>query len=261
MYKRQVTDIPFSTEIRDLTSSWSGVVFDTPESGYYDIDFSRRFTTSVPGAFLIYKDGSSYLRKEISSSNIIHEGTFNAVYLEKGEQVTFRSESGGTLNNDINHHRLRIAKRASPQTILETETVAARYTSNSGQSIPNASETTVVYEDLDGDTHNAYNTSTGVYTIPVSGWYTLSATGTYASLNRSPGLTWWITIVEGVTTIKTVQEEETGTDTGIVSFDINDIKYYEKGSELQIKLFQNTGLSEPLTTNGTLNVFSIARLK
>lgn len=251
-----VTDIPFSTEVRDLSSSWSGVVFDTPETGYYDIDFSRRFIGATAGSFIIYKDGLGYLRKEISTANIIHEGTFNAVYLEKGELVTFRSEGGGTLNNDINHHRLRIAKRASPQTILATETVAARYTSNSGQTV-NTGVSIFTYEDIVEDTHGSYDTATGLYTIPISGWYHVSSRWG-ATINLSTAQVAQIRLhIDGTSQLYYSIVGNGASSTKEPA--INTVIYLSKDQTIGTYAFSSVSTSA--YTDGTRNFFSIARIK
>ena len=51
--------------------------------------------------------------------------------------------------------------------------VAARYTSNNGQAV--TLDTAVKYEDLGYDTHNAYDVATGIYTVAVSGVYSIKA--------------------------------------------------------------------------------------
>lgn len=51
--------------------------------------------------------------------------------------------------------------------------VAATYTSAVAQAV--TSGNAILFSSLESDTHNAYNTSTGVYTIPVSGYYRLEA--------------------------------------------------------------------------------------
>lgn len=52
----------------------------------------------------------------------------------------------------------------------DTRVVAARYTTSTSRTLNNTAPV-LLYETLDIDSHSGYNTSTGVYTVPVSGIY------------------------------------------------------------------------------------------
>lgn len=54
------------------------------------------------------------------------------------------------------------------------QVVACRYNSNSGQSVVNGN--TIVFENLIYDSHSSYNTSTGVWTCPSTGYYNFEST-------------------------------------------------------------------------------------
>lgn len=56
----------------------------------------------------------------------------------------------------------------------DTRVVAAKYNTSS-TSIPNASNTTALFTVKEFDTHSAYNTGTGNYTVPVSGYYRITS--------------------------------------------------------------------------------------
>jgi hypothetical protein len=53
--------------------------------------------------------------------------------------------------------------------------VNAKYSLNATIGIPTTTITTVLFDTKSYDTHSAYNTSTGIYTVPVSGKYSVSA--------------------------------------------------------------------------------------
>lgn len=58
--------------------------------------------------------------------------------------------------------------------------IAARYTTSS-QSMGNGTVDTVILTTKDYDTTNSYNTSTGLWTCPKSGWYQITGTATHAT--------------------------------------------------------------------------------
>lgn len=259
-----VTNTPFITE-KDTTSSWDGAIFTAPETGTYSIEGALNSSGIDMRYFSSWVDtGSGFVvvNSVLASPTVSQYSTFSdGISLNKGDKYAIRSENTITLSNFGRYHWIQIKKDSSPQTILETETVAARYTSNSGQSIGSGTEPIIVFEDITADTHNAYNTSTGEYTVPVGGWYSLNSLVTFAALNRVPNLTIWVNIYLNGVESKRVQEEETGTDTGIAAYQASDMNYYEKGDVITIRVYQNTGTSESLSTVGSRNVFSIHRIK
>jgi hypothetical protein len=258
------TNIDF-TETLDTVGAFDGTTFTVPETGSYIYNGSLNFTTSPSDAiYSVYKNGTLYK----SIADVDASGNNQVVFslttnLTKGDLITLRSGSTLTLSNTPTRHYISINKLASPQTILETETVAARYTSDSGQSILDSTITTKLYEDLVSDTHGAYNTATGEYTVPISGHYSISASILWGMI------TW--TVGERSETflyVDGVQIEVLDRITSTSNYTFNKANagscssiYLDKGAIVTIRVVQNTGSTRVLWTGSTYNVFSIARVK
>lgn len=271
------TKVTFNTTDIDTTNSMSSGTFNVPETGYYDIEAALTVTSSnwSTGILTIrlYKNGNP-LRMlhydgpyESSSVTATYQGKGSTVeYLEKGDTLELWARQTQTgiaysILGQAEFSYMNISKRSSPQTILETETVAARYSTNAGQSISTGTYTTVVYEDLDFDTHNAYNTSTGIYTAPVSGYYKVEANFAWSALNATTTKLSIIRLYVGEIVKKVNIREYQATSTLTTSEYISDIVYINKGDEVEIRAYQDSGGSEALETSGIYNTFSIARIK
>lgn len=63
----------------------------------------------------------------------------------------------------------------------DTRVVASRAVLTGTQSVPNSTPTTVIWNSKTYDTHGALNTSTGVFTAPVSGYYRVTSMLEYAA--------------------------------------------------------------------------------
>ena len=244
-----VTDIDWTTKVRDTTASWDGTTFLVPETGSYIISGFVRLAVNGSFGMRAYIDGvqDSYLVYDIDTNSTIHHFQETFVF-EKGQQVTFRSVVSSPALTNSNIHRINIKKLGSSQQVLETEIVAATYSSDSGQVVNSGSN--YVYEDLINDSHNAYNTSTGVYTIPVTGSYAIGSSAR-AGISQAH-----------VTTIRhngndVSQAFQGNTDDSSVK----DFIIYPciKGDTIEIK--NSTGITKTLTTTSTDNTFSIARVK
>lgn len=256
-----VTDIDF-TEVEDTTASWDGDSFTAPEKGRFlvtgSVDFAANLTTGIQ-SYIDGVAGEIFGYADNNLSNIVISGVVN---LEKGEVLSFRSTTSGTLNNSSSVHHLHIQKLASPQTMLETETVAARYTTDAGQTLTASTEETVVFEDLDKDTHGAYNTSTGIYTTPISGWYSISSYVSIAASNDNGLLYVQIDINNGSKIIRGDRiYHESGQDSTTGLGVSSSALYLSKGDTVKIVARQATSLDRDLESSGNVNHFSIARIK
>ena len=137
-----ITPITFNST-RDTTASWDGSTFTAPETGDYIYSGVIDFTTSLLRNVFCYVDGvinQLANTQQVSVVGVLYPFK-GIVHLEKGQTFDIRTSSnGGTLDSsDIHTHWIHIQKLASPQTILETETVALRVRSTNGQSIGTAS--------------------------------------------------------------------------------------------------------------------------
>ena len=252
------TNIDF-TETVDTTASFDGTTFTAPESGTYIISGVVLTTTAVTLDINILKNGSA-LRAvgRTSSSDDVHTFT-EIISLEKDDYISFQSTTSMTLNNAGTHH-IHIQKLASPQTILETETVAAHYRAISGQSIDASTYEVVVFDDVIYDTHNAMNTTTGIYTVPVSGKYLVSGLITYsdASLLDTDDVRVEVYLGAAAQTQWLGEPTRGATSSFNIPLAIVDCN---KGEELSIRTFHNSAGARTLTTTATRNVVSIARIK
>lgn len=243
-------------------TSWK---FTAPETGYYRVETGVRFADS--SAWLVGERAALYLYKNNaqvaqldwwenpSSDNTLTYVALSGsdtIYLEKDDYIDIRGvqTSGSTiaLDGGATSTYVAINKESSPQTILETETVAARYTSNSGQTV--AATNNIIYEDLVSDTHNAYNTSTGVYTVPISGYYMITASAGTSAANTLA----FDIVVDGTQILQIYGNvSDIGPRNGSV------IEYIEKGQEVNI--INTSGSNRTLSVDPRRNVFSIARIK
>jgi len=251
-----VTDIDF-TETRDTTSSWNGTQFTAPESGDYLVNGSLNITISTALSIYAYINGTQDKRIKLTRSAVIHDFS-NTIYLEKGDMLSLRSSQTVTLSNVVDSHHIHIAKLASPQTILEAETVAFRATSDSGQSIPNSTATTVVFEDVEFDTHGAYDNTTGEYEAPTSGYYQINSNITYDNFSSDSGLYTLRIVVDGVENTRFAQTIQRGT---LQVATLSSVVYLSKGQVIKIDTSQSNGGSRTFSSNSKDVTFSLVKIK
>lgn len=169
-------------------------VFTVPVPGYYKVDADYEFATNGTGqrALSLYKNGAQV--SEINQTgnpsgtngNRLH-GT-DTVKCVAGDTLAifaFQS-SGGTLTiggSGTPYNYATFTRVSGPVTIASTETVAAR----GNTSVTNSASGIVVYTAKTYDTHGAFDTSTGRYTCPTPGKYSVKAAVTYSSTAFSAG--------------------------------------------------------------------------
>lgn len=191
------TLITFDTNLFDTVGAHSNGTFTVPESGVYTFNVlvtSNSLTAGEDYDVVLYKNGTTVLhtvRTEVTNTDstsavIAYTGQFT-----KGDAVTVACDSSAdtayNVYGDASGFRTVFSgfKNSSPQTIAGVETVAATYTTNAGQAVNNAA--VIIYEDKSFDTHNAMNTSTGEYTVPVTGKYKVLWTAVTQGVSASVG--------------------------------------------------------------------------
>jgi len=167
------------------TSSASAWKYTIPVSGIYRISATLSFGPSSTSYRLlsVMKNATTqyFLCQQPGfAENTTSECLTGTVTLQlvagdyiqiQGWQGTGSSlQIGGGLSDKVSIERL-----SGPATIAATESVYAEYTTNTATAFAASTDTTIPFEDKTNDSHGAYNTATGTYTIPVTGTYQISS--------------------------------------------------------------------------------------
>lgn len=252
-----VTNVDF-TEVSDSTSSWSGSVFTAPEAGDYVFSGSVLLTGAADVEVRAYKNGSNHKAAGRANADCI---PFKCqVSLSKGDTLSFRLSSNQTLSNSSTRHTLACHKVQSPQTMLGSEKVQV-FAHTSTTSVNNAlsPRVKVVFTTKTRDTHNAYNASTGEFTVPIGGWYTLKAAIASASTTLTTAQSWEIRVQVGGSDDAQLNRVygNGAAHSQIISGSYSN--YYEKGTVLAISSYQDTGGAVALNGSATLNWLAIEK--
>jgi hypothetical protein len=113
----------------------------------------------------------------VNASQLFTTDAMGVGFFNKGDLIDLAlfgagNNSVNTLTINAGGAILEIYKLSSPAIIPPTEFVGCSYRTNSGQST--TSGNTLLFEIKDYDSHNSYNVSTGIYTVPITGIYEFS---------------------------------------------------------------------------------------
>lgn len=252
-----VTNITFANILKDTHAAWvANDTYRVPVSGDYYISTSGGSSSAVN--ISVWKNGINTgfiltgfaLDKEHNGSLIISD-------LRAGDLITLR----GNQNVTINGQSLTISRISGPSQIAASETVAVSARNNSGQSIPNNTETLVSnWTEVLINTHQSF--SGGIFTAPISGKYLASCRLNFASTEPN-GVNSFANIVHrrGSTVISAVDLPANGggtltlrLGTGSHVFDM------QAGDTIRVLVFQNTGAARSLAPQLNINVLSIVKV-
>ena len=226
-----------STPILGIATSWDSGT--TIYQGYV----TYNSTTSV----IVYANGAS--------------STYtNAQQVSNTVPMTWASGDVQSLKFSVPILGWSSSVQTSDQT--DTRVVAARYTTNAAQSISNASNTIIDFEDKDFDTHNA--TTIGAswkYTAQVPGIYSTSASITSTSTGNFSG-TEYIELKiykNGSFYSSKYLSNFTGSSVQIALSHSDEINLVA-GDYIDFRVYQTSGSSLPLDSAAGYNFVSVKRL-
>lgn len=175
-----LSKVTFTTKVIDDTNSYSSGTYTVPVAGKYKVSASlliARVSTVSSNNLQIatYKGGifqsGNIFRDQSTEPQSRSVLITDILDCKAGDTIEIYAAAEGTtpsIVSDTNRNFLVIERLAGPNQIAASETVAARYTDTSGQSLANG-PTTIAFATKDYDTHGMVSSS--VATIPISGTY------------------------------------------------------------------------------------------
>lgn len=181
------TVLPANFDTVDWDTSGSittgaGWNYKVPVSGYYQVE--GMFSSATTADWSIYKNASLFATLCEGVGGALAGGA-GLVQCNAGDTLDIRPNTALTITGSgspaTSQSWVSINRLSGPSVIAATESVNMSYFNTAGTSIANTGDNNVPFATKAFDSHNAYNTSTGIYTIPVSGKYSVTGTVNYAS--------------------------------------------------------------------------------
>ena len=261
-----------------VTTSGTGWRFVAPVSGTYAVNaqFSYSSATGFNGTserilLSAAVDGSTVLTLgrvvPASADGSPLVSGYGLINLNAGQrlEIAINQDSGGALaiSAGAGTTRVSINRLSGPAVITGTDTVAGRYSSNSGQTIEAAgSGEVVIYEDVGRETHSSmYNTTTGVFTAPVSGFYQINYGVSLADAAWTVGDVMLVDIRKNGSSVQRSKRELEATVTTELYLNGSHCVELNAGDTIDILVDHNrTGGNCTLRASAAENYFSIYRI-
>lgn len=193
------TVIGSSTNISGMSSSidthgaFSANTYTIPVSGIYEVtaqaEVLATYTTNQNAYIAVLKNNTEYggsFSRAATSMTSLFPTTTQVISCNAGDTITIRCTSNGTTPTyGTTSPFISIKRLSGPSVVAANEVVMASYSLGSVQSTTTAVEAVVILPTKNTDTHNAYNTSTGLFTCPISGKYLIA--GSVAFVGSASG--------------------------------------------------------------------------
>lgn len=273
----------------DTANAWDSTnhKYVAPETGYYDVDYHVLTDPTADLDAGEYGYSALYVNGAIRAQGIVTESDLSSsvsvfynqdlstiVHLNKGDEVQIKihQNSGAAMAIQANNHNnyISIAKRGAANTYVNSDRVVAMSCGQtSTQTIADDTETTVIFNSSEFDTHSGLDTSTGAYTIPVAGIYQINAKILFdPTANWDGGELGYVRInaydssgVEKAEKTGHVTEWQTSNSVSIyLSSQVTCLLSLNKGDVVKVNVTQKTGSSLDLANAADDTYFDLHRL-
>ena len=256
--------VDFATKVHDshnAVTTGAAWKYTAQIPGVYEVTGAIRYDT-VAKRTELYKNGVSQnvLCEYVTSET----GTFSSqIELNAGDYIDIRVQGNvGTATIIGNFTHVNIKRMSGPSQIQASEKIAAKYSTNAGLTVPNNTETVVVYEDLESDTHGSYNTSTGVFTCKDPSTLFVRANAAFVA-GTDWGATEYAQLTIQKNSVDNIRQRETQTASHVtaeVEVEVSGLVSCVSGDTVRVRILQNQGASTTLKTSGIDNTLSIFRV-
>lgn len=232
------TNITFQ-EVTDNTNSWSGSIFTAPETGWYDFSGSLSANANINSWFVyLYEDGAQV--RAIGYGDAQSSNPFSGkYYCIAGSEYSIRSSDSFTLSSSTVQHHISIVKlQDNTDIVLPQEKVRLLVNKDNAQTYNNTSPT-VLWNNTEVDSHAGYNSGTGVYTCPKSGYYRICSHIRSTNASKTFGDDWIVQLDVDGTIIKGAWHERSVSSSSLgqaATLAVDNI-YIEKGQSVSIRVF------------------------
>lgn len=249
-----VTDLPLTSQ-KDSVGAWGGSSYTVKVPGDYQLS-TVLFSASGTANVIIYVSGNSKGIIQQISPSVWISGAKTLYGLVAGDTIALRVDSGVTVLGNTNSS-VSISRISGPSQIAASESVSALYTGAPATGTINGSFNTTTFGTKVKDSHNAY--SGGVYTIPVSGVYDISAQVLVnTTLTVIGSLVQFGVSIDGAAPIhKTYFSSQGSVNSALVPFDVKSIPLLA-GQTIAMQTLTE-GATNSFSSNVGVSRFSISR--
>jgi hypothetical protein len=177
-----VTVLQIGSAAIDTNGGWtsgSSANYTITVPGTYSITIACSLVSTITGLFRVgYGLNSSSVMTEISATTNPTQYSYSLgtilLKLNAGDKIYPLATQNTAGAVGISSAYIKIERLSGPAQIAATDTVAAAYTNSTSTTGTNNAFNVVKYSTKVYDTTNGYDTSTGSYTVPVSGKYRIT---------------------------------------------------------------------------------------
>lgn len=248
------TNITTNTTNLDTHGAYDGTTYTVPVAGNYYVNCTYADNASNSYIFNAYVNAVSQGQVGSSAAGYATGGGMLLPNLKAGDAITIRASATQTVAANGN---LSIQRLSGPAVITATDTVACRYTDSSGQAISN-SYAVVKFATKDFDTTSSYSTSTGLFTVPVSGKYAVITTINTTTVTLGSGIGITAAIYKNGSVVSYMAQVQGAGQNVPWLISGSDVISCVAGDTLGVYCY--SGTSTTLSTTGTSNHISIVRV-